>query len=299
MFPGTERQIKNVALYTRVSTEEQAQGGFSLDAQLGKLRDYAKWEEWTIIGEYIDGGFTGRNTKRPMYQQMMQDMDKWDAILVMKMDRIHRNQKNFINMLEELYKNGKEFVSAMEKFDSSSAMGRFVMNIMSLIAQLESEQIGERITIAMVQKAKSDKAGFMNHRPPFGYRWDKTLKKHLEVPEELQMVKEIYHLYLDGWSMREIQAKTGIRNSSISYYLHNSFYTGIERWCNFFRKSDLKPIIAIDDFNRVQRRLNERIHGDRGIKPLQIRDESFKINRETEKEIPIIQRGKHNWTRAW
>jgi len=113
------------------------------------------------------------------------------------------------------------------------------------------------------------------------------------------MVKEIYHLYLDGWSMREIQAKTGIRNSSISYYLHNSFYTGIERWCNFFRKSDLKPIIAIDDFNRVQRRLNERIHGDRGIKPLQIRDESFKINRETEKEIPIIQRGKHNWTRAW
>lgn len=299
MFPGSERTIKKVALYTRVSTEEQAQGGFSLDAQLGKLRDYAKWEEWLIVGEYIDGGFTGRNINRPQYKQMMNDIDKWDAVLVLKMDRIHRNQKNFINMLEHLYKNGKEFVSAMEKFDSSTAMGRFVMNIMSLVAQLESEQIGERITIAMVQKAKSDTAGFMNHKPPFGYRWDRKLKQHFEIPDDLSLVRRIYDLYLKGSSMREIQALTGKSNSSIRYYLHNSFYAGVERWCNFFRKSNLRPVITIEEFNKVQEILRVQCHSHRQYKPLIIKNESFKIQRETEKNIPIIQRGKHNWTRAW
>jgi len=84
------------AIYTRVSTEDQAKEGFSLDAQLDKLKSYCKARDWAIGGEYIDDGYSGRNVKRPAYSRMMEEMDKWDALLVIKMDRIHRNSKNFM-----------------------------------------------------------------------------------------------------------------------------------------------------------------------------------------------------------
>ena len=95
-------------------------------------------------------------------------MDKWDAILVIKMDRIHRNQKNFMFMMEQLNKNKKEFVSMSESFDTSTAIGRFVMNIIQGIAQLESEQIGERVYIGMEQKAKTN-GGMLGFNIPYGY----------------------------------------------------------------------------------------------------------------------------------
>ena len=73
---------------------------------------------------------------------MFNEIDAWDAVVVIKMDRIHRNQKNFLQMMSDLSKKEKEFVSMSESFDTSTAMGRYVMNIMALTAQLESEQIG-------------------------------------------------------------------------------------------------------------------------------------------------------------
>src|SRR5512137_1434237 len=98
-----------VAIYTRVSTEDQAKEGFSLDAQLEKLRSYCKARDWSIAGEYVDEGYSGRKTRRPAYIKMMEEINKWDALLVIKMDRIHRNSKNFMLMMEDLNKKGKEF----------------------------------------------------------------------------------------------------------------------------------------------------------------------------------------------
>ena len=299
MYNQDQPKINKVALYTRVSTEEQASTGFSLDSQLERLRNYCKAREWSIAGEYVDGGYSGRNIKRPEYQRMFNEIDAWDAVVVIKMDRIHRNQKNFLQMMSDLSKKEKEFVSMSESFDTSTAMGRYVMNIMALTAQLESEQIGEWISVAMIQKAKSDVASFMGHRVPYGYRWDLEKKKHIEVPDELAKVRLIFQYYHDGFNLRQISEKTGISRSSIRYYLHNSFYTGIERWCTFFRKSDLQPVITVDMFNEVQQMLRDRCHSHQDNEPLIIKNESFKLDREKEKHIPVIQRAKHNWTRAW
>ena len=115
------------AIYTRVSTEDQAREGFSLDAQLDKLRSYCKARDWEIGGEYVDDGYSGRYIKRPAYKRMMEEMDSWDLLLVLKMDRIHRNSKNFMLMMEDLKKNDKEFVSMTESLDTSTAMGRFAV----------------------------------------------------------------------------------------------------------------------------------------------------------------------------
>src|SRR5438445_10312285 len=84
---------------------------------------------------------------------MMAERDQWDALLVIKMDRIHRNSRNFMEMMENLREWGKDFVSASESLDTSTAMGRFVMDIIQRIAQLESEQIGERVYMGVSQQA--------------------------------------------------------------------------------------------------------------------------------------------------
>lgn len=162
------------ALYVRVSTEEQADEGYSLDAQISALRDYCEIQEMEIAGIYRDDGFSGRRTNRPAYRQMMHDIDKWDKIIVLKMDRIHRNSRNFMEMMDMLEKRGKKFESTTESIDTDNAMGRFVVDMMQRIAQLESEQIGERTHFGMREKAESmDKSDSpkrtMGFTPPFGY----------------------------------------------------------------------------------------------------------------------------------
>ena len=72
------------AIYTRVSTEDQAKEGFSLDAQVDKLRSYCKARDWIVTEEYIDDGYSGRNTKRPAYSRMLEEIDKWDTIPFIK-----------------------------------------------------------------------------------------------------------------------------------------------------------------------------------------------------------------------
>src|SRR3989304_10186007 len=100
---------------------------------------------------------------------MMEERDLWDTILVIKMDRIHRNSRNFMEMMDDLRRWGKNFASATESLDTSTAMGRFVMDIIQRIAQLESEQIGERVDMGMGQKAKKGGGG-LGAPPPYGYR---------------------------------------------------------------------------------------------------------------------------------
>src|SRR2546422_2061716 len=108
------------------------------------------------------------DARRPAYQRMMAAREGWDTLLVIKMDRIHRNSRNFMEMMELLQEWGKNFVSATESFDTSTAMGRFVMDIIQRIAQLESEQIGERVYMGMSQKARKG-PGTLGFATPFGY----------------------------------------------------------------------------------------------------------------------------------
>ena len=249
-----------VAIYTRVSTEDQAKEGFSLDAQLDKLRSYCKARDWVVGGEYIDDGYSGRNVKRPAYSRMMEEMDKWDALLVIKMDRIHRNSKNFMLMMEHLKKEEKEFVSMSESLDTSTAMGRFVMDIIQRIAQLESEQIGERVYIGMEQKARTN-GGVLGFNIPYGY--DYVDGKLLVNEDEAKQVKNIFQMYLNGLSMKKI---ADILNSksiptkqnriwgsqTVSMILKNPIYCGFLHWEDYLNPGDHDPIVDRDTFNEIQ-----------------------------------------------
>src|SRR2546421_7772112 len=96
-----------VAIYTRVSTEDQAKEGFSLGAQRERLEAYCLARDWEVAARYVDDGHSGRNIRWPAYEKMIAERDRWDAILVIKMDRIHRNSRNFMEMMDNLGEWGK------------------------------------------------------------------------------------------------------------------------------------------------------------------------------------------------
>ena len=261
-----DAQPVRAAIYTRVSTEDQAKEGFSLDAQLDKLRSYCKARDWIVSGEYIDDGYSGRNVKRPAYNRMMVELEKWDTILVIKMDRIHRNSKNFMLMMEHLNKNEKEFASMSESFDTSTAMGRFVMNIIQGIAQLESEQIGERVYIGMEQKARTA-GGVLGFNIPYGYEYCDGKLQIIE--DEARIVKEIYSWYQEGKSMGKIAKilnstkiptkKGGFwAKKTISTILKNPTYCGYLHWEHYINKSNHEPIILEPNFDEIQNLIAKR-----------------------------------------
>ncbi len=253
---------KRVAVYTRVSTEDQAKEGFSLASQLGRLRAYAEARGWTIAKKYVDDGHSGRSTKRPAYTRMMEQHDEWDVLLVLKMDRIHRNSKNFMAMMEDLNRWGKEFASMSESLDTSTAMGRFVMDIIQRIAQLESEQIGERVYWGMSQKAQ-DGAGRLGFQAPYGYRFQG--EQLVPVPEEVEVVQRIFEQYQNGTSMNaiaeglqadEVPTKHGGKwaRQTVAKILANPVYCGYLRWQDQVYPADHKSVLKVETFNAVQKR---------------------------------------------
>ncbi|MCL2712431.1 MAG: recombinase family protein [Methanomassiliicoccaceae archaeon] len=248
-----------VALYARVSTEDQAKEGFSLDAQMKRLEAYCRSKGWEPVFRFVDDGYSGRDIKRPAYTDMMQKIEEWDTLLVLKMDRIHRNSVNFAMMMDLLKKNGKEFSSVYEKFDTNVAMGRFVMDIMQRIAQLESEQIGERVKMGMKRKAEHG-SGVLGSGHPYGYEYSSgSLIIH---DNESQIVRKIFSMSSEGHSTEEIAKelndknipakKGGIWNrQSIHKILRNPLYTGRLRWGTVERDNIHPAIIDASLFDKV------------------------------------------------
>jgi DNA invertase Pin-like site-specific DNA recombinase len=232
-----------------------------------RLSSYCRARGWSVGGEYIDSGASGRDVRRPAYLRMMEERDKWDVLVVLKMDRIHRNSKNFAAMMDDLKDWGKEFNSTQEAFDTTTAIGRFVMDIIQRIAQLESEQIGERVKIGMTQKALKGK-GYLGFGNPFGY----SLEGNTLVPieSELDIVRQIYRLYLSGFSLRQIvdllnssgvTTKKGCRwrKETVSHVLSNPLYCGFMKWDGIIQKALHRPIMSAETFNAVQTMMESRV----------------------------------------
>jgi len=121
-----KQKIKAVG-YCRVSTDEQAQDGLSLDYQQSRIKAYAESQDWQIIGFYIDAGYSGKDTNRPEFQRMISDLQsgKADILIVLKLDRITRKQRDLLNLLEGLLEpSGIGFKSVQEPFDTSTGMGK-------------------------------------------------------------------------------------------------------------------------------------------------------------------------------
>lgn len=125
------------ALYIRVSTREQIEN-YSIPSQKERLEAFCKSKGWDVHDFYIDGGYSGSNTDRPDLQRMLSDIKNFDVVVVYKLDRLSRSQRDTMELIEDKFlKNDVEFVSITETIDTSTPFGRAMIGILSVFAQLE------------------------------------------------------------------------------------------------------------------------------------------------------------------
>jgi len=151
-------KFKQCAIYTRVSTDIQAEKEFSsCESQEEKIRSFVKSQDnWQIAKVYTDAGYTGANTNRPALQELLEDIkqNKIDIILAYKIDRLTRSPKDFYQLIEVFDKYQTDFISITERFDTSTPAGRLLRNIMLTFAQFEKELTSERTKDKMLERAK-------------------------------------------------------------------------------------------------------------------------------------------------
>ena len=194
----------NIALYPRVSTQEQALKGYSIDEQIERMTKYCDAMGWTAYKTYTDAGFSGADMERPNLKRMIKDIKqgKIDKVLVWKLDRLSRSQKDTLYLIEDVFlANNVDFVSMKENFDTSTAFGRASVGILAVFAQLEREQIKERMDMGREGRAKKGKFHGSN-MIPIGYDY---VDGKLVVNEfEAMQVRKIFEMYLAGKSAYKI-----------------------------------------------------------------------------------------------
>lgn len=259
--------MKRAALYVRVSTQEQAQEGYSIGEQRERLIAYCKAHNWSIADIYVDSGYSGSNLKRPAIQKLMNETDKFDVVLVYKLDRLSRSQRDTLYLIEEIFlPHGVDFVSMQESFDTSSPFGRAMIGLLAVFAQLEREQIKERTFMGRVARAKQ---GLFHGggSTPTGY--DYRDGRLIINPYEADKVRKIFKWYLAGMSMNGIAKKlneigyTNQQNDTITFatvrrILVNQIYIGRIHFKEISVENAHEPLVSLEDFQKVQIMMAQR-----------------------------------------
>ena len=260
--------MNKVALYVRVSTTSQLEEGYSIEEQKAKLESYCDIKDWHVYKVYTDGGFSGSTTERPALEQLIKDAQNklFDTVLVYKLDRLSRSQKDTLYLIEDIFlKNNIEFVSLLENFDTSTPFGRAVIGLLSVFAQLEREQIKERMQLGKLGRAKSGKS-MMWAKTSYGYNYDKETGSMTVNEYEALAVKEIYSSYLAGMSITKLRDKINEKYQkqpawsyrTIRGILANPVYCGLNQYKGQTFQGTHKPIISLVDFEQTQRELAKR-----------------------------------------
>jgi len=263
--------MKTVAIYCRVSTTEQAAEGYSIGEQQDRLKKYCEAHDWKIAGIYTDPGFSGAKLQRPAVQKLIKDcsLNLFDAVLVYKLDRLSRSQKDTLYLIEDIFTaHGIGLISMCENFDTQSPFGKAMIGILSVFAQLERDQITERMTMGRIGRAK---AGYFSggSNPPIGYTYTKGTgdgRTTLQVdPYEAAQVREVFNLFLtESKTFKEICRYMHARYttkygdwshvSTVSRMLRDRTYIGQVSFSGRWYKGVHEPIIDEDTFEAVQRK---------------------------------------------
>ena len=260
------------AIYSRKS--KFTGKGESIENQIQLCKNYA-YAHYDLKDEdifvYEDEGFSGGNTDRPQFQLMMKDAKKkkFNVLICYRLDRISRSVMDFSNTFEELEDNEISFVSIKEQFDTSTPMGKAMLYISSVFAQLERETTAERIRDNMMQLARTGR--WLGGQTPTGYEskqviyTDHTGKERKmfqlsPIPEELETVKLIYNKYVELKSLTKVEQylivnniKTkndlDFRRYSIRFILSNPVYAiADKKLCEFMIDNEYEVCAPESDF---------------------------------------------------
>ena len=193
--------------YARVSTDEQAREGVSLDAQQARISAYALAKDLPLGDILVDEGRSGKDLKRPALQDLLARCDRGEVahVIVWKLDRLTRRTRHLLSLVEDLFlAKHIELHSVSESLDTSTPHGRFVLTLFGGLAQMERELIGERTRSALAFKREN---GQPTSHPPLGFRVNGNRRRMVPIPAELEIVQWILDRWRSGLSYRAIAAK--------------------------------------------------------------------------------------------
>ena len=251
-----------VDLYIRVSTDRQANEGDSLEEQESELKKFCEYRNFQIFKIYIERGKSGGNTNRPEYQNLIQDVNnrKINAVIVKKLDRLSRSLLDFENLMKLLQKNDVEFISLKETFDTTSAMGKAMLRVALVFAQLEREQTAERIKDVFAYRAEQ---GLYNGGlRPFGY--DSISSELVPHNQERKIVEFLFDAFLEYKSTTIVAQKCfemGFRDRDsklmdkrkVHKILKRPTYKGYVKWNKNLFKGIHQPLVTESKWEKVQK----------------------------------------------
>jgi len=254
------------ALYIRVSTQKQADEGFSLAAQRKELDAYCLALGWNVCDQhiYIDAGISGKSDDRPAFQAMMQaaKAGQIQRIVALKLDRIARNLKNLLQTVDELKACHCALVVKKESFDTSTPQGMFVLQMLGAVSELERSMISERVSSGRVEKATQ--GGFLGAPQVFGYVYSDS---DFTVNEgEAATVRSIFDLFLAGKSLNAIAKHLNESGAAtkkggswypvtVSKIIANGRYAGLAQWDGIEQQGEHPAIISKATYEQAHARL--------------------------------------------
>ncbi len=271
------------AIYTRKSTEEGLEQAFnSLDAQreAGEACIASqKAEGWVCLPDrYDDGGYTGGNMDRPGLQRLIADLEagRIDCVVVYKVDRLSRSLLDFSKIMERFERHGVSFVSVTQQFNTSTSMGRLMLNVLLSFAQFEREIISERTRDKIAAARRKGK--WSGGPPVLGYDIlrEPSGSRLVVTPDEAERVRQIFELYLERkslmatlrrleelrwvnkvWTTKKGRQRGGrpFDKSTLFKFLTNVVYLGRVKYRHEVYDGEHEAIIDQDVWQRVQRLL--------------------------------------------
>jgi site-specific DNA recombinase len=258
-----------VSLYIRVSTDRQAKEGESLEEQEKELKKLCEFKGYSIHKIHIEAGRSAKDTNRPEYQQLMKDIEseKINAVIVKKLDRLSRSLLDFEKFMVMAQDHNVEFISLRDNFDTTTAMGKAMLRVALVFAQLEREQTAERISDVMNYRAGQ---GLRNGGPvPYGY--DVVNKELVPHKQEKKTLELIFNKFIETKStvtLAHSLNEAGYRNREgqlwdcrrLHKMLHNPVYKGQMLWGKQVFESVHQALVSDDKFETVQYILSRRKH---------------------------------------
>ncbi|MEI6501352.1 MAG: recombinase family protein, partial [Armatimonadota bacterium] len=254
--------------YIRVSTEEQAEGGMSLETQEAALRRAAAQEGFELVETLRDEGVSAfKKVKRPAFSEVMKRLSEFDVVMVWKLDRFGRRTKDILASVEEITSLGKRFYSVSENLDTETPFGRFTLTILAGLAQLEPETSQTRI-IPNVQA--SIERGLHHGRPPYGYRVEVSQVREVMTfhPDEAPIARRIFSEYAAGAPLYQIMVglnREGIPAHQGGHWTAASVRTLLQRVAYIGKVEHSRsgqvleglhePLIDLETWEACQRRL--------------------------------------------
>ncbi len=252
-----------VAVYTRVSTDNQAELEFnSCEAQEAKINAFISSQEgMEVFNVYSDPGYSGANLNRPAMSELLADIEqgKIDIVISYKIDRLTRSPKDFYHLIEIFDGHNVSFISVTERFDTSTPSGRLLRNIMLTFAQFERELTSERTSDKALERAKKGLYG--GGVRPFGYV--RANKKIIAEPTEAAIIRRIFETYIRTTSLfktYEALKAAGIRKGNNRVFtkgdlfnlLRKPVYAGKILHNGTIYQGIHEPIISEEQFEQAQ-----------------------------------------------